>query len=101
MTNTSSNKTHETRFHKLFEDTQSMSIQGYRMDGSVVYWNAASERIYGYSINGALEKTLYDLIIPEEMRDDVKKSVAWMFENRKEIPPARLSLKHKDGSMLT
>jgi PAS domain S-box-containing protein len=44
-----------------------MSIQGYRVDGSGVYWNAASEKIYGYSSKEALGQTLYDLIIPQDM----------------------------------
>ena len=88
----------EARFHKLFDDTQAMSIQGYRADGSVVYWNAASERIYGYSTSEALGRSLYDLIIPQDMRGEVKQAVAWMFDNEEGIPPARLNLKHKDGS---
>lgn len=90
----------EARFHKLFDDTQAMSIQGYRADGTVVYWNAASERIYGYSTTEALGQSLYDLIIPAEMRSDVEQAVAWMFEHEEGIPSARLNLKHKDGSLV-
>ncbi|MBL4742338.1 MAG: hypothetical protein JKY35_05385 [Idiomarina sp.] len=44
MTNDRDKQISEARFHKLFDDTQAMSIQGYRVDGSVVYWNAASEK---------------------------------------------------------
>lgn len=98
MTNNRDKQISEARFHKLFDDTQAMSIQGYRVDGSVVYWNAASERIYGYSTSEALGRSLYDLIIPSDMRDEVKQAVAWMFDNEEGIPPARLNLKHKDGS---
>ena len=98
MTNNRDKQISEARFHKLFDDTQAMSIQGYRVDGSVVYWNAASERIYGYSTSEALGRSLYDLIIPQDMRDEVKQAVAWMFDNEEGIPPARLNLKHKDGS---
>jgi len=98
MTNNRDKQISEARFHKLFDDTQAMSIQGYRVDGSVVYWNAASERIYGYSTSEALGRSLYDLIIPQDMRDDVKQAVVWMFDNEEGIPPARLNLKHKDGS---
>ncbi len=90
----------EARFHKLFDDTQAMSIQGYRADGTVVYWNAASERIYGYSTTEALGQSLYDLIIPAEMRNDVEQAVAWMFEHEEGIPSARLNLRHKDGSLV-
>ncbi|AVJ55897.1 bifunctional diguanylate cyclase/phosphodiesterase [Idiomarina sp. OT37-5b] len=88
----------EARFHRLFDDTQAMSIQGYRADGTVVYWNAASEKIYGYSSSEALGNSLYDLIIPHDQRTEVQQAVAWMFEHKQGIPPARLNLKHKDGS---
>lgn len=88
----------EARFHRLFDDTQAMSIQGYRADGTVVYWNAASEKIYGYSTSEALGNSLYDLIIPHDQRTEVQQAVAWMFEHKQGIPPARLNLKHKDGS---
>jgi diguanylate cyclase (GGDEF)-like protein/PAS domain S-box-containing protein len=98
MTNNRDKQISEARFHKLFDDTEAMSIQGYRADGSVVYWNAASEKIYGYSTGEALGRSLYDLIIPHEMRDEVKRAVAWMFDNEEGIPPARLNLKHKDGT---
>lgn len=98
MTDNRDKQLSEARFHKLFDDTQTMSIQGYRADGTVVYWNAASETIYGYSTCEALGQTLYDLIIPDDIRTDVKQSVAWMFENQQGIPPARINMKHKDGS---
>lgn len=98
MTSNLEKSIHEARFHKLFDDTQSMSIQGYRADGSVVYWNAASERIYGYSHAEAYGQKIYDLIIPEEMCDEVAKAVAWMFAHEQGMPAERLNLKHKDGS---
>jgi len=98
MTHDRDKQISEARFHKLFDDTQAMSIQGYRADGTVVYWNAASEKIYGYTTAEALGQSLYDLIIPSEMRDDVQKAVAWMFEHQQGIPSARLNLKHKNGT---
>lgn len=87
----------EARFQKLFDDAEAMSIQGYLPDGTVVYWNRASEKIYGYTAAEALGNNLLDLIIPAEMRHEVQRSVRWMFESGRGIPPARLSLKHKDG----
>lgn len=98
MTDNRDKQISEARFHRLFDDTQAMSIQGYRSDGTVVYWNAASEKIYGYATEQALGQSLYDLIIPHDMCDEVKQAVAWMFEHQQGIPPARLNLRHKDGS---
>ena len=87
----------DLRFQKLFEDADAMSIQGYLPDGTIVYWNRASETIYGYNAAEALGANLLDLIIPPEMRSIVKDAVRHMFETGQGIPPGRLNLQHKDG----
>ncbi len=87
----------EARFQKLFDEADAMSIQGYLPDGTVVYWNRASEHIYGYTADEALGQNLLDLIIPFEMREGVEAAVRWMFDSAQGIPPGRLDLKHKDG----
>lgn len=88
----------ELRFQKLFEDADAMSIQGYLPDGTVVYWNRASEHIYGYSAEEALGGNLLDLIIPAEMRSGVEGAVRWMFETGQGIPASRMDLRHKNGN---
>ena len=88
----------EVRFQRLFEDADALAIQGFRPDGTVVFWNHASEKIYGYSAAEAIGRSLYDLIIPEAMRDDVRAGVRQLFESGTRIPASRLLLKHKDGS---
>jgi PAS domain S-box-containing protein len=87
----------EARFRTLFEETTAMAIQGYLPDGTVVYWNRASELLYGYSADEALGGNLIDLIIPEAMRQEVAAAVRSMFETGQAIPPGRLDLKHKSG----
>lgn len=93
----SASKIADLRFQKLFEDADAMSIQGYLFDGTVVYWNRASETIYGYSAEEAIGGNLLDLIIPAEMRAPVEGAVRWMFETGQGIPPSRMTLRHKDG----
>ena len=90
----------ELRFQKLFEDAEAMSIQGYLADGTVVYWNRASEAIYGYSAAEAMGRNLLDLIIPPDMRSQVEGAVRWMFENGQGIPPSRMNLRHKQGHLV-
>ncbi|PKO35154.1 MAG: hypothetical protein CVU34_02255 [Betaproteobacteria bacterium HGW-Betaproteobacteria-7] len=87
----------EARFRAIFENVDALSIQGYRSDGTVVYWNRASEKIYGYSEQEALGRSLLELIIPPEMRTVVDGGIQWMFENQQGIPAARLELMHKNG----
>nr|MBL8410203.1 PAS domain S-box protein [Dechloromonas sp.] len=90
----------EARFRAIFDDVDALSIQGYRPDGTVVYWNKASEKIYGYSEAEALGRSLLELIIPPEMRTKVEGAIRWMFENERGIPADRLELMHKDGYTL-
>lgn len=55
-------------FRSLTELIPDLSVQGYTTDGTVVFWNAASEDIYGYSKEEAIGKNLGDLIIPDEIK---------------------------------
>ena len=90
----------EARFRNLMDYIPGVSIQGYRPDGTVVYWNKASKKVYGYTAREALGKTLEDLIIPPDLRplfreslkaaDKIKKSGEFM-------PPGEVMLLHKDG----
>ncbi|WP_265944999.1 PAS domain-containing hybrid sensor histidine kinase/response regulator [Dechloromonas sp. A34] len=87
----------EARFRAIFENVDALSIQGYTADGTVVYWNRASERIYGYAPEEAIGRSLFELIIPPAMRHVVEGAVRWMFEEGQGIPAARLDLMHKAG----
>lgn len=87
----------EARFHRLFDEADAVAIQGYLPDGTVVYWNQAAEKIYGYRAEEALGRSLLDLIIPDAMRDDVERAVRWMFEHGEGIPAGRLVLRHQSG----
>jgi len=92
-----SRELNEARFQKLFDEADAMSIQGYYPDGTVVYWNHASEKVYGYTAQEALGANLLDLIIPPALHSEVEQGVRWMFETGQGVPPGRLTLRHKDG----
>ena len=88
----------EQRFRTLMEDIPSVAAQGYALDGTVLFWNRASELLYGYSQEEALGANLLDLIIPEEMREGVIGAIRRMIESGEAIPAGELLLKRKDGS---
>jgi len=90
-------KESEQRFRQLFDHADSLAIQGYSADGTVAYWNRASERIYGYSAAEAVGSNLFDLIIPEAMRSEVEADTKWMFETGQGIPSGRLVLRNRLG----
>lgn len=91
----------EQRFRNLFESTPKISVQGYNQQRQVIYWNDASEQLYGYTAAEALGQQLEDLIIPPEMRQEVIAAVhRWVTEGRV-IPAGELSLLHKNGSRVS
>ncbi|MBU5638966.1 PAS domain S-box protein [Geomonas sp. Red69] len=90
----------EERFRSLMENIPNVAVQGYALDGTVLFWNRASEILYGYSAREALGANLLDLIIPAEMKDGVREAISQMYESCKPIPPGELLLKRKDGSLV-
>ncbi|MEI6705006.1 MAG: PAS domain S-box protein, partial [Deltaproteobacteria bacterium] len=88
----------ELRFRSLMEDISSVAVQGYALDGTVFFWNRASELLYGYSQEEALGANLLDLIIPPEMREGVTGAIRQMIDTGEPISAGELVLKSKDGS---
>lgn len=93
----------EERFRNLMEFIPGVSIQGYKPDGTVVYWNKASETVYGYTAREALGKDLADLIIPEDLKPLFYEGLGLAKEINtcgEFMPPGELLLLHKDGRLV-
>lgn len=89
----------ETRFRALVEGLQRVSVQGYDSQRRVIFWNGASEQLYGYTREEALGRQLEDLIIPAEMRELVIEGTKqWLASGVVSVPAEELVLRHKDGS---
>jgi diguanylate cyclase (GGDEF)-like protein/PAS domain S-box-containing protein len=91
----------EKRFRLLFESTPNIAVQGYNQKRQVIFWNQASERLYGYPRSQALGKQLEDLIIPASQREQVIKNVSAWITVGQEIPPGEIELIRQDGSAVT
>jgi len=88
----------EQRFRSLMESIPSVAVQGYALNGTVTFWNEASERLYGYRASEALGANLFDLIIPVEMKKGVVEAIQQMIYSGKPIPAGEWLLKRKNGS---
>ena len=86
----------EHRFRTIFEELPSISVQGYNRQRQVIYWNRASEQLYGYTREQALGRQLEDLIIPEPMREAVIGFVDAWTHGGPVIPSAELTLQGAD-----
>lgn len=93
-------KESEERFRTLLERVQSVAVQGYRPDHTVVYWNEANTRIYGYTAEEAIGKDLRDLIVPPPAREEVTAAIARMADTGIPEPAAEIMLSHKNGSLV-
>ncbi len=88
----------EERFRLLVRDLPKIAVQGYDRQRRIVYWNRASERLYGYSEQEALGRKLEELIVPASLKTDVHLAVRDWFENNVVIPSAEITRCHKDCS---
>jgi diguanylate cyclase (GGDEF)-like protein/PAS domain S-box-containing protein len=88
----------EHRFRTIFEQMPSISVQGYDQQRRLIYWNRASEKLYGYSQEQALGQKLEDLIIPPPMRDSVVGLVDAWVHGGPAIPAAELTLQGAGGT---
>ena len=87
----------EHRFRTIFEELPTISVQGYNQQRQVIFWNRASEHLYGYTRDQALGRQLEDLIIPEPMRETVVRRVNAWTHGGPAIPSAELTLQGADG----
>ena len=88
----------DRRFRELFEQVENIAVQGYDKHRQVIFWNQASERLYGYTREEALGRQLEDLIIPPAMREIVVGLVTAWANGGPAIPSEELVLRAKDGS---
>ncbi|MCP4119339.1 MAG: PAS domain-containing protein [Desulfobacteraceae bacterium] len=87
----------EKRFREIIEDVSQIAIQGYDEERSVIFWNKASEKIYGYTGQEALGSKIEDLIIPAGMKEEVIRLHRRWVDHGKKIPPGPLTLRDKNG----
>ncbi len=88
----------EARFRHIVSDLPKIGVQGYDRERKVIFWNRASEMMYGYSAAEALGAKLEDLIIPAPMREEVVHDICNWYENDICVAASELTLRHKDGT---
>jgi PAS domain S-box-containing protein len=93
-------KESEQRYRKLLESMPMIAVQGYNPDREIIFWNRASESLYGFTATEAIGKKIEELIIPDELVKRVKDEISGYFNHNIAIAPSELSLLRKDGTRI-
>ncbi|MGB0750034.1 MAG: PAS domain S-box protein [Magnetospiraceae bacterium] len=88
----------EARFRKIFERTDAIAVQGYDRDRRAIYWNKASETLFGYEASAALGQTMDDLILLDESRGAMVYAFSQWFDGGSAPPSTEVLLRRADGS---
>jgi protein-histidine pros-kinase len=67
-------------------------------DGTVLYWNAEAERVFGYSSAEAVAHSLEELIVPPAQRDEERHRMTDALENG--VTTFETARRRKDGSLI-
>lgn len=87
----------EKRFRNLLEQLPVIAVQGYDEERQVIFWNEASEHLYGYTEKEAMGNKLEDLIIPDSIKGRMVESVSNSLKTGLPMPAEEITLAHKDG----
>lgn len=85
------------RFQSLLDQTPSIAVQGYTSEGTLIYWNDASEKFYGYTRQEAIGSKCGDILIPKSVKETLKAAVKEWVEHGTRMLPQEFTLIDKKG----
>jgi len=89
----------EKRFRLLVEHISNIAIQGYDHNHHIIFWNQASESLYGYTKEEAMGKTMEELLVKQtEQQHSYHDFEHWLKYPNQYYPPIERILLHKNGS---
>ena len=87
----------EKRLSFLFEEIPHIAVHGYNAQREAIFWNRASEELYGYSKKEALGKKMEDLVLlPDCRKEMIVAFDAWV-KNGVKIPSGEMMKRCFDG----
>ncbi|MCP5424573.1 MAG: PAS domain S-box protein [Gammaproteobacteria bacterium] len=86
----------EQRFRSLVEEVPSIAAQGYDSDRRVIFWNTASEQLYGYSREDAMGLFLESLLA--EDNPGLLQAVDESLWGGTTLPAGEYTVRRKDGT---
>ena len=88
---------YEKKFQIFIDNVPEVAVQGFDPNCNVLYWNTASEKMYGFSKNEALGKKMTELIVPVENKTNFLKIIASMQKDRNYVNVTENTFLTKEG----
>jgi len=88
----------ETRLSAIVQHTPHVSIQGFTLDGRVVFWNEASEHVFGWRAEEAIGKKLEQLIFSNAEGAAFVAMLQEIQQTKKPLGPLEFRFDHRNGS---
>ena len=84
----------------LFAHTDVIAVQGYDKFRKVIYWNLASEKLYGYTEKQALGQTIESLFVAKSEHEEIIDCYDDFLNNDNAVPSTETMLLHANGMPL-
>ncbi len=94
-------KQSENKIRWIIDNISDIPIQGFLQDGTILYWNKASEKLYGYTAAEAVGHNAYDLIVPEESKTEIKEHAKNILQPSTIPNTLNLVVMNKNGDRFT
>ena len=88
----------EERLTYIINNTPNVAIQGFDMEGRVLYWNRAAENIFGWTKEQALGKTLDRLILDKESAERFNSILMTIRETNQPYGPSEWKYINNEGN---
>ena len=89
------------KFHAMMAAHPDLAVQGYNAFGKIFFWNSPSAHLYGYSETAAINKDLFETILPPEMQELARDMVLTATKTGKMPNAAACDLFQRSGDYVT
>lgn len=88
----------EESLRATIQNTPNVAVQWFDRDGRVVFWNRASESLYGWTEDEALGRQLDRLIFTPAQTEEFNGALAQIEQTGEAIGPVEFPFRHRNGT---
>lgn len=88
----------ENRLRTLLENLENVAVQAYEADGTITFWNRASERLYGFTAADAMGNDIVALLHGEKTAEPERRIMAVAVRTGQVPAAEEVEVVRKDGT---